>query len=186
MSNANEGDRIAYGGNRTWKPAGWKQKPRHYLILRVRSGDGRIGRIDVRQRDHVIDPEAGANRGLPIAKYVIGESHPGLKVMSCWVALPELFDRHNAARHRCRHDHRWAWSAAWRSRERIDQARAILPVGWDGEHLVSQSHVQGQIPADWPVFLNVTTKELVLDFYGRRCSISQEKTDAQIADEEIL
>src|SRR5258707_13713651 len=112
MSNANEGDRIAYGGNRTWKTAGWKQKPRHYIILRVRSGDGRIGRIDVRQREHVIDPEAGANRGLPIAKYVVGESHSRLKVVSRWIALPKLLDWHNTARHPGGHDHRRACSAA--------------------------------------------------------------------------
>src|SRR6267378_2495756 len=106
--------------------------------------------------------------------------------MSRGVALPELVDRHNTARHGCRHDNRRAWSAAWRSRERIHQPCAILPVGWDGEHFVSQSQIQGQIPADAPVVLNVATKQVVLYFYGRGRSTRQNNSREQVAREEVL
>src|ERR1700704_3250871 len=106
--------------------------------------------------------------------------------MNRGIALPELLDRYNTARHRCRHDHGWAWSTAWRSRERIDEACAILSVGWDGEHFVSQSKIQGQISADAPVILNVATKEVVLYFYRRGRSVRQNKSGGQIAREEVL
>src|SRR6266478_2180943 len=106
--------------------------------------------------------------------------------MNRGVALPELVDRHNTARHGCRHDHRRAWSAAWRSRQRIDQACAVLSVGWDGEHFVSQSQIQGQIPADAPVVLNVATKQIVLHFYGRGRSARQNNSGEQVAREEVL
>src|ERR1700676_4500280 len=114
VSNTERGGRRPNEGNRTRETARWKQYPRNYFILRVRSGDGRVGRIDVREREHVIDPKTRANRRLPIAKYVVGKSHTRLKVMNRGVALPELLDRHNTARHRCRHDHRRTWPAARR------------------------------------------------------------------------
>ncbi len=47
VPNTKRGGRRTNGGNRTGKASRWKQKPRDYLILRVRSRDGRVGRIDV-------------------------------------------------------------------------------------------------------------------------------------------
>src|SRR4029077_2483388 len=63
---------------------------------------------------------------------------------------------------------------------------AILPVGWDGEHFVSQSQIQGQIPADAPVVLNVAAKQVVLDFYRRGRSTRQNNSGEQVSREEVL
>lgn len=57
---------------------------------------------------------------------------------------------------------------------------------WNGEHFVSQSQIQGQIPADAPVVLNAATKQIVLYFYRARPSTRENNSGEQVSREEVL
>src|SRR6266481_4102099 len=70
---------------------------------------------------------------------------------------------------------RLEWAGAGCGSQVIHQTQAIPPIGWNGQHLVSQAQIQSQAFADSPVILDVSTEETVLDFDRIGCSIGKNK-----------